>query len=86
MQDAYYSDIYELATGKKVLGFIFIVFEDEYPYVTAQMELPPADRMRGRVKYRHALARYAECKKSGVWPGHGDDLKTIQQPRWATQE
>lgn len=86
IQDPFYSDTFELASGMKVLAFVFIVIEDEYPFITAQMELRQNVRDSGRRKYRKALDTYAECLKTGVWPGLGDDLKTVDVPPWHLEQ
>jgi exodeoxyribonuclease VIII len=80
IQDVLYSDVYARASGMEVLGFIFIVIEAEYPHVTAQMELAPEARASAQRKVRRALDTYHECRTTNVWPGHGDDLKTIVVP------
>ncbi len=85
-QGALYPDAYQWASGQRVLGMIFIVIEDEYPFVTAQMELDAEAVANGKRKYRRRLNAYAEALKTGVWPGIGTDLKTVSLPAWAIEE
>jgi exodeoxyribonuclease VIII len=37
----------------------------------------------GRMRYKRALATFAECMKSGVWPGYPDDTIEADLPVWA---
>lgn len=36
----------------------------------------------GRIEYQQDLARIAECKRAGVWPGYGDKIQPIALPQW----
>jgi hypothetical protein len=85
-QDAFYSDTYELASSLRVLAFVFIVIENTYPYVTAQMQLDDEARRNGRLKYTRRIDAYAEALKTNEWPGVGHGLKTITLPRYALLE
>lgn len=85
MQAALYSDFYAKASGKKVLGFVFLVIADEFPNLCNAVMLDDESLQAGRRLYRKALNQYAECMKSGVWPGHGGDVKVISLPKWAME-
>jgi hypothetical protein len=86
LQDAWYSDGYQIASGKKVLGFIFLAIADEYPHLANPMMLDDDSRAVGRRMYRRALDTYAECSRTGSWPGYSNDVKLISLPAWAIKE
>lgn len=86
LQAAWYSDGYELATGKKVHGFVFAAVESSWPHAAAAYILDDDVLERARAKYRVLLNRYAECKRTGVWPGYASDIQPITLPKWALKE
>lgn len=86
VQDAFYSDGYELATGLQTLAFIFIVVEDEWPYAANALMLGERSREQGRRDYRRNLNTYAQCRRSGHWPGYGLAIQEIELPEWAITE
>lgn len=83
VQAAFYSDGYQLVSRKQVNGFLFIAIEVAHPHVCNVMMLDAASHQVGRELYRRDLNRYAECLKADVWPGHGEEIYTIELPRWA---
>jgi len=83
VQDAFYSDGLALAGGGDVDAFVFIAIESEAPFEFQIYELEQADKDQGREIYRKALRRYADCKRTGLWPGYGSGVKTITRPKWA---
>lgn len=84
LQAAYYSHGYKMASGKRVLAFVFLVISDTWPHLVTPVMLDEEAMRVGALSYRIALDRYAECKASGKWPGYGNDVKIISLPRWAT--
>jgi hypothetical protein len=62
--------------------FIFIVLEKEPPYLCNVVELDDSALEEGNRSRLHALARYKECKESGVWPGYGDGIETVSLKPW----
>jgi exodeoxyribonuclease VIII len=91
VQDAFYSDAYTWAMNadraedgrRNVWGFVFVVVETTAPYVTSTYELDPSAVDEGRAIYRAALARYAECARTDVWPAYPDEPEPLKLPRWA---
>lgn len=83
VQDAFYSDGWEAAGGGEVEAFIFIAVESEAPYLFQIYELDIADKQQGRDIYRTALRRYADCRRTGIWPGYGSGVQNITRPKWA---
>ena len=86
VQAAFYSDGYEAASGAPVLGFVFAACEKDYPYAAAACMLTDEDLEAGRRRYRASLATYAECQRTGVWPGWGDTVHLLQLPAWAMKD
>lgn len=84
-QEPWYTDGH-VANGQPVNGFVFLVWEDKHPFVTARYELPPSIVDEGRVICRKALARYAECQKRNEWPGYSGEITELQFKRWSYQE
>jgi len=83
VQDAFYSDGFALASGKRVLAFIFLAVESEFPFAASASMLDEMSREQGRVDYRRNLNTYAQCLRSGEWPGYSAGIETINLPRWA---
>lgn len=82
-QDAFYSDVYEIATGQPPAAFVFIAVEEEYPHAVGVYCLDAADRQRGRLQYRRALELYAECVSTNRWPSYSDKIENLALPEWA---
>jgi exodeoxyribonuclease VIII len=87
VQAALYSDGWAAATGQTVHAFIFAAVEKEYPFAAAAYILDDESLEQGRRAYRRNLATYAECLKSGHWPGYtdGDEIKLLTLPNWAKE-
>lgn len=83
VQAAYYSDGYEKATGKRVLGFIFGAAETEWPHAANAFMLDDESLESGRQKYRANLRTYAECMRTDKWPGYSTGIDVIRLPQWA---
>jgi hypothetical protein len=82
LQAALYLD----ALGQCGLGertFVFLVVETEPPYAVALYQLDEAALHAGRIRYRRALAHYAECLASGLWPGYPTEIQPLSLPKWA---
>lgn len=83
LQAAWYSDGYERATGKRVHGFVFAVVESSWPHAAAAYMLDDAAIDRARAENRRLLDLYAECRRTGVWPGYQTTIQPIALPAWA---
>ena len=83
VQAAWYSDGFEKASGRKVLGFLFASVEMDYPYVSSAIMLDEKSTDQGRIEYRRDLDLYAECKLTGEWPGIGAEVHVVSLPSWA---
>lgn len=83
IQASHYSDGFERASGRQVLGFIFVCVEADYPHAAAAYMLDDEAMEKGRDEVKRALALYAECKASGVWPGYPNTIQPLSLPHWA---
>ena len=80
-QAAWYSDGWQAVEGT-MPAFVFLPIEKEYPFAAAAYEVPDEVIEAGRNKYRAALKRFAECKKTNIWPGYGDTVEMLEMPEW----
>jgi len=83
VQAAYYTDGYQIASGRRVLGFVFAAVEMDYPHAASAIQLDDESIDQGRIDYRRNLDTYAECLATGVWKGYGDCVHLARLPRWA---
>lgn len=65
------------------LPFLHICVQSSPPYLVAVHQLPPEADERGERLTREALNLYAECVKTGDWPGYPTDIISTPWPRWA---
>ena len=63
-------------------NFAFIAVEKKPPYAVGVYVLDGAGVDIGRAQYQHDLTTFAECERTGVWPGYGDKIQTITVPAW----
>lgn len=80
IQAAFYIDSIAQHTGE-VIPFAFIAVETEPPFDV--VVYPAGDEFieHGRSEYQRLLTTYAECQRTGVWPGIAGE--TLELPRWA---
>lgn len=71
------------ACGIKSPLYGFVVQEKEPPYTVVARVLDDAVIGWGRIQYRAALRKFADCLASGKWPGYSDDVETVGLPKWA---
>jgi len=86
VQDAWYTDGFEIAHRVKPEGFLFITVRNEEPYLVKPYMLDEPSRQLGRDSYRFDLDIYAECLKTGIWPAYPRDngfVSEISLPKWA---
>lgn len=83
VQAAFYSDGYAAASGLKVLGFVFVAVETEWPHAANAFMLDAQGIAAGREKYMRNLRTYAECLRTGNFPGYSTGIQVISLPAWA---
>lgn len=83
---AWYTDGFEAATGQRVHGYVFAAVEHEWPHIAKGWMVPDDALDSARRENRRTLNLYAECKRTGVWPGYSPGISLITLPRWAQLE
>jgi hypothetical protein len=81
-QSACYCEGVRSITGKTP-KHVFLVAESFAPFDCAEYTLTDRSLNTGLLKYRTMLKKYAECVKSGIWPGYPEGLKTLDLPGYA---
>lgn len=81
IQAAWYVTVAELL-GMENAAFLFIVQEKAAPYLTSVCELDAEAFAAGKARMREAIRIYRDCTESGVWPGYGDLIHTLELPPW----
>lgn len=77
LQAYWYRLVYELATGRRPLGFRFLFVEKEPPYATSVCEIGPELMSWAIADFEKALSLYRSCTESGIWPAYSDDVQVI---------
>lgn len=86
-QAAFYSDGYQqhFKTERPPV-FAWLSQERDAPYATAYYAAPSDFVEYGRKRYRRLLSVFAECLRTGVWPGYGQQVQDLALPAWAARE
>lgn len=80
MQQEFYLDGIEAATGVRPANMPFVVVEPEAPYLVGVYVLGIEYCMIGQGRYRTALNAIHEAKETGKWPGLPETI-TVLEPR-----
>jgi exodeoxyribonuclease VIII len=83
VQEAFYRDGIEAATGTPPRAFLFLAVETKAPHAVAVYALDPEAVELGRADYQRDLQRFSDCSRTDTWPGYGDTIQKIQLPAWA---
>jgi hypothetical protein len=70
-------------------SFTLVFQEKAPPYCVRVVTLKESDLARGAKQNRMALDTFAECLKTGVWPGPGglrEDAEFLELPEWAQKQ
>lgn len=86
LQFAWYVELARLVNLDDWPAFLFVCQEKEPPYLVSVNELDAEAWNLGYDQMRHAIAVYAECMESGVWPGYSDGINPVSLPRWAFKD
>lgn len=85
VQEQFYLDGAEAATGTRPDHMVFIAVETEAPYNCATYILGPEFAQIGRGKYRENLRTLHECKEKNSWPGYSEQIETLNPAGWYAQ-
>jgi hypothetical protein len=83
-QAAFYLDAVTALDLADEAAFVFVSQEKTAPYLVTAWELDREALDIGRALNEQALAIYAECMATDVWPNYTDDVALISLPAWAT--
>ena len=81
MQMAFYRDGLR-ASGYDIGRVVLIVVESSPPFDVGVLELDEDTLRIGQSEYRALLAKVAECRASGEWPGRYPTEQQIELPGW----
>lgn len=83
VQAAWYWDCIEAAYDVEPAGFVFVAVEKKPPYAVGVYLIGPDSMSVGRQLARRDLRRLIACRDANHWPDYGDDVQSIEIPRWA---
>lgn len=83
VQHAFYSDVFEWATGEQLQEFKFLAVEEQLPHFSKLYNIDTPSIEYGRKLYREALNTYAECLQRNEWPLPDGATEYITLPSWA---
>lgn len=86
VQHAFYSYVYQLATGLQLNGFIFLAVEDDAPHYSKLYQLDSDALEIGNYLMHKNLATYKDCLKEDYWPLPDGGLETLSLPAWAISD
>lgn len=82
-QNAFYKRGYEKATGKKVLGFVFVAVESAWPYASAPVMLNDSDVEQGDAQNQRLLQLYVKCMSEDTWPSYTQGIVPVSIPNYS---
>lgn len=74
------------AVGKELAGFVFLVVENEAPFVAQPYVLEAEAEAAGEMLRRRGARILAEALAANRFPGYSDDILPISLPPWAIRE
>jgi len=77
LQAYWYRLVYELATGRRPLGFRFLFVEKEPPFACSVCEVGPELMSWAIADFEKAVTTYKACTESGVWPSYPEEVQVI---------
>lgn len=83
VQEAFYSDVFEWATGLQLDCFKFLAVEERLPHFSKLYQLDTDSQRYGRKLYRQDLDVYAKCLAANEWPLPDGGTEYLSLPYWA---
>ncbi|WP_375483255.1 PD-(D/E)XK nuclease-like domain-containing protein [uncultured Jatrophihabitans sp.] len=81
-QGPYYLDgVTALELGERPV-FVFVAVEKTPPYLVNVIQLDHTATAIGALLNRRAIDIYAECDRTGIWPGYSADVEIASLPAW----
>ena len=84
--DFYIDAVLSLGLTQSQPAFLFVFQEKTAPYLVTVTELTADSLMWGSVLNAKAKDLYAECNRTGHWPGYADDIVATPLPIWAERD
>lgn len=79
-------------SGVRALGLdedpamVFLAQEKTPPFLVTAVQLDADAYTAGAAACARARATYAECSRTGVWPGYSEQIELIPTPAWVMTE
>lgn len=86
LQCAFYWDAFSYQLKRKPEGYLFLCVENTGMHDVAIYTPEQTVVEHGRFKYSKALMEYADCVKTGVWPGYPQKAMPLELPGWAVYQ
>lgn len=86
VQAVFYTDAVRAAGLAEHVRFVFIAQEKTAPYLTAVYELDDHALAVGRARVDEACATFAQCVKTGQWPGYPEEVEYVSAPPWLADQ
>lgn len=81
-QQAHYQNGLSIA-WRRPKAFFFIAIESEEPFLPAIYELDARAVELGERQVAENLEAWAECERTGIWPGYPEQPQPLDLPGWA---
>jgi hypothetical protein len=86
-QSAWYLDaVHALNLADDSAAFVFVVQQKTPPYLVTVVQLDVVALQIGRFLNKQAIDVYAECTRTGRWPGFSDDVEILPHPPWVERQ
>lgn len=80
LQAHWYRTVYQMHTGKRVRGFIFIVAEKAPPYLSAAYQIGPELMTYAAFDFEAVITLYKGCIALDEWPGYPNEVVELDIP------
>lgn len=75
----------QCGTEDRRTGFRFIAVENEAPFSVRWFECSEAFLSKGAEDMARYLKLYAECTRTGIWPGYPSEVQTLDLPGYVRE-
>lgn len=86
VQAAMYRHVSKLLGIDADPAFLFVAQEKQAPYLVCVHEFDAESMAEGERQMRRAIELFADCMRTGVWPGYEPVVNTMTLPDWAFDE
>lgn len=74
------------AVGEPCDAFVIVAVEKDPPHCVAVYAIDDATVQQGHKERDRLIRVYADCEKSGVWPGYPETIERLNIPAWAIDD